>query len=119
MKAIVFFGDTGAGHILDPLLKPGFRHCAVSIEDENGVWILFDAGAGVPRICALVSCDDLAEHYRTHGFTVIETEQKNSPPKGPFLSANCVGMVKAVLAICAPLCVTPYQLYKYLRRTSC
>ena len=49
--------------------------------------------------------------------TQIETEQ-GRPLKTPLIVANCVGLVKAVLCIHAPLAQTPYQLYKFLRKSS-
>lgn len=113
MKALVIFCDDDS-HPLSFMLRKGFRHCFVCLED-NGLWFLLDGGPGVPRIKYLTTSDfDLIKFYRDQGMTVIETSQRDKPVLSPFILRNCTGMVKAVLCI-RSLSVTPYQLYQFLR----
>jgi len=114
MKALVVFHDHGEGWLCR-LLKPGFRHVYCAIND-GCYWIVTDGQAGLPEVKVAAAADyDLAAFYREQGFTVVETRQGARPPLGPFSIANCVGMVKAVLAI-RSTAVTPYGLYRHLTR---
>ncbi len=114
MKALVVFHDHGVGW-LSRLLKPGFRHVFAVVRDDN-YWISIDGKAGVPLFEVVVPSDyDLAAFYRRQGFTVIETRQRNTAPRSPFAIANCVGLVKAALAI-RSTAITPWGLHEYLRR---
>ena len=113
MRAIVCFHDHGC-HILSRLLKPGFKHVFVAVHNGN-YWIMIDGRAGVPVVEVVAPDDfDLAGFYRDEGFTVIETQQRALPPRGPFAIANCVGLAKAILSI-RSTAITPYALYRYLR----
>lgn len=114
MKALVVFHNHGC-HILDPLLKPGFRHVFCALESGD-CWIMIDSRVGVMVIEAVAPAGyDLATFYRAEGFTVIETNQRSKPLLAPLVASNCVGCVKTVLGIrCAA--VTPWRLYKHLRR---
>ncbi len=114
VNALAVFHDHGC-HVLDPLLKPGFRHVFCAVQDDNGYWIRFDAKAGIPDIDVVADRDfDLAEFWRGHDMTVVETSRGTKAPWLPFINANCVGLVKIVLCIRAPWVLTPYQLYKRL-----
>ena len=115
MDAIVVFHDRGTG-FLSRFLKPGFKHCFVVVRNGN-YWIVVDGGVGVPQIEVVAPGDfDFATYCRDQDFAVIETEQRDTVPRSPFVLANCVGFTKAVLCIRAPFAVTPYRLYKHLRR---
>ena len=114
MRALVVFHDKGIG-FLSRFLKPGFRHCFVAIRNGN-YWIMVDGLNGVPSIEVVAPADfDLATYCRDKGFTVVETKQRGTVPRSPFSVANCVGLVKAVLCI-RSMVITPYGLYKHLRR---
>ncbi len=114
MRAIVVFCE-GEGW-RSGVLKRGFGHCFVVVNDGLR-WVTIDAAKGVPIVSTGREAGfNLANWHRSHGTTIIETEQRKEAPIGPFCIANCVGMVKAVLAIRAPFVLTPYQLYRYLVR---
>ena len=114
MKALAVFHDHGC-HILDPLLKRGFRHCFCALETED-CWISIESRAGVMVLEAVAPAGyDLATFYRAEGFSVIETTQRTTPLRAPLVVANCVGFVKSVLGI-RSAALTPWQLYKHLRR---
>jgi len=115
-RALAVFHDHGC-HALDRFLRPGFRHC-FAVVDAGGTWVRLDAMAGRPVVdvvCA--SSYDLATFYRQEGFHVIETKQNDQPPAWPWVVANCVGLVKTVLCISAPLAVTPWGLYRHMTGT--
>jgi len=117
MQALVVFHGNGA-HPLAWVLKPGFQHVLCAISDGR-YWIVVDGKMGVPEVkVAAAASYDLATFYREQGFTVIEVEQGKVPPAGPLAIANCVGMVKAALAIRAPFVITPYGLYRRLVRSA-
>ncbi len=118
MKALVVFCDNGnEGHPLLPLLRPGFKHCFCAVLD-NGLWILADNRRGVPLIRYLTTEEfDLAGFYRDEGATVVETTQRETPLRGPYVAANCVGLVKSILCI-RSFAVTPYGLYLHLKGRS-
>jgi hypothetical protein len=115
LKALVCFHDP-AGARLPWLLKRGFRHCFACVLDGEH-WLLVDGANGVPLVKLLQQADfDLAQFYREEGYTVVETAQGAQPIRCPFSLANCVGLVKAVLAIRAPFTFTPWQLYRHITR---
>ena len=115
MNALVVFHDQGTG-FLSRFLKPGFKHCFAVVRNGN-YWIVVDGCEGVPLVGVVAPSDyDFATYCRAQGFTVIETEQRATVPRAPYATANCVGLVKAVLCIRAPFAVTPRGLYKHLRR---
>ncbi len=117
MKALAVFHDHGH-HILAPLLKPGFRHVFVALQNGN-FWIRIDGMAGVPVAEVVAGADyDLATFYRGEGFTVAEVKVANQPVRVPLVNANCVGISKGFLGIRKPLIVTPHGLYRYLRSST-
>ena len=96
------------------ILKNGFHHCFVCLLGEEN-WLLVDGRSGIPRFKEICPSEiDVAGYYRNHGASVTETFQRDTPPRTPFIANSCVGMVKAVLCIRAPLVWTPSQLYRYL-----
>lgn len=115
MKAVVVFRDE-CDRWVARFLKRGFRH-VFCLVDDGQFWVLVDGLMGVPAVKAVTASSfDVAAWYRGEGFTVVETERGTNPPRGPFISANCVGMVKTALGIRAPFALTPYQLYRTLKR---
>lgn len=115
MKAIAIFSNTGS-HWAGRFLKVGFRHVAMAIQTEHG-WVGLDPRQGTPDIQVICAPEfDLAAFYRGSGLAVAETEVRDIPFRWPFVIANCVGVVKAVLGIRAPLVWTPHQLYQHFTR---
>lgn len=112
-RALAVFHDH-SHHVLARFMEPGFRHCFVCVFTDR-YWIRIDAQSGMPSIEVVAWEDfDLAAYYRDLDFTVIETKQTGQPPPWPLAVANCVGLVKQVLAINAPLVLTPFQLFKHM-----
>lgn len=115
MKAVVVFSDTGVG-FLSRFLKPGFKHCYLLLDDGK-FWVMLDALAGLPTLKVVAnSSEDIARWAAERGEITLEVEQFSKPPSSPFAVANCVGLVKAMLAI-KSFSITPYGLYKHLLRS--
>jgi hypothetical protein len=113
-RALVVFSD-GGNHPLSRFLKPGFGHCFVCLRTGD-YWIKVDGREGVPEFEVLtLGTFDLAAFYRDNGYTVVETEPGSSPIRGPFIPANCVGLVRAALSL-RTWALTPFQLFKFLTR---
>jgi hypothetical protein len=115
--AVVFFADASEWWLR--LLKPGFRHCSVLIANDFGGWI------------SLESCSNqlyLGFDDRPHapGAIVgngpatasIELTINSRPlPRRPRLRPlTCVEVVKHALGIYAPGVITPWRLYRHLRK---
>ena len=116
MKALAVFTDP-EGARYQWLLRPGFRHVFAAINDGT-YWTLFDARDARPVVQTIEGAGyDLRGYFEAKGYVVVETEQ-GPPLRTPLVIANCVGLVKAVLCIHAPLAQTPYQLYRHLLRKS-
>lgn len=114
-KALVAFYDGDTRHPLGRLLKKGFGHCFCAFQ-ADGFWILADGQDGLPSIKVIAAADyDLAAFYRNEGLTVIELEHGTKPLRRLLMPWNCVGLVKAALSI-RSRAVTPYGLYRYLKR---
>ena len=115
MRALVVFCDPADAR-LQWALKPGFRHCFCCVASGD-YWIRLDAETGKTLIEVIAdSRFDLAGHFRKEGWTVVETEQREEPLRTPFVSVNCVGLVKAILNIRAPWAITPWRLHKFLTK---
>ncbi len=115
MKALVVFFDPPNARY-QWLLKPGFRHVFACVLNGD-YWIMNDPRDGRPVLQVAGLADyDLKEYFELQGYTVVETEQGDVPTGAPMTVNDCVGSVKALLCIRAPLVQTPYGLYKYLIR---
>lgn len=112
MNALVCFHDHGTGR-WQRWLRPGFRHVFIVIKCDIN-WIRIDGFKGIPTVeDACFAGHDLAKFYREeNGYRVIELDVDRTPRTGYFMQATCVGMVKAYLALKAPLVFTPWQLHQ-------
>ncbi len=113
-RALVIFHD--AKHpFLRWILKPGFQHCFVCIED-NGLWLAIDhvGPRSAPQIRYMTTSDfDLGGMWRDRGMTVVETQRRAIPSAWPVAPVNCVSMVKRILCL-RTWAQTPHELYLYL-----
>lgn len=112
---VVFRGD--ADLWWQWLLKPGFRHCFVCLNDGRH-WLVVDPlscglEVGVLTVAAEV---DLAAWLRRHALTVVAVRPTRLRRPLPPGLLTCVETVKRVLGLSAPLVVTPWQLYRHLMR---
>lgn len=115
MNALAVFHDQGSDHWANRWLKPGFKHVFACLQLRE-YWVRVDGMDGVPKVEVLAGPQyDLAAFYRKLGYVVAEFEAPQLPPRLPFVTANCVGLVKLVLGIRAPFVWTPWQLHQHLK----
>ncbi len=113
--AIVVFGDQ-VGLFWLRILRPGFRHCFVLLELEDG-WVMLDPLAHWMHVAILppVPSDELAAWYRDRGYHVAisrhDQPSKQSVRWAPF---TCVEIVKRALGIRRFGIWTPHQLWCFL-----
>lgn len=122
---VVYFGDTAipkgsVGYrILTALLKPGFRHCGVAVKLDGLVWVTSEmSGNGHDLIlveetspygvCAVLS--------RLGVKTMVVTPLRPQNRARAWGAATCVDHVKRVIGLYAPTVVTPWDLYRRLKR---
>lgn len=116
-RALVAFSGRAALWWLR-LLKPGFRHCLVAIQDPAG-WIVIDPLSHRTEVdlLPLPPDFDLAAWYREAGLIVVDTVTRQPPRRpAPWRPYSCVESVKRVLGIQDGRILTPWQLYNFFRR---
>lgn len=113
---VVFSGQADLAWL--KILKPGFRHCSLIINDGQR-WISYDPLSSHSEITAhhLPADFNLPLWMQERGHIVLPA--RISQPKGPAPIGlfSCVEAVKRVLGIHARMIVTPWQLHQYLTRT--
>ncbi|MCP5116924.1 MAG: hypothetical protein GY953_39360 [bacterium] len=113
---VVFEHDTNIKWLR--LLKRGYRHCWIALE-QDGKWVVlnFYRNAASVDVAEGSSPERATAHLRRLGWRVVETEVRDAPLRSaPIALLNCVEIVKRILGIHARWVVTPYQLYRYLKR---
>lgn len=99
------------------LLRPGFRHCCLILED-GGSWLLVEPLATrlqVRRLGPVTA--GLRARLQRAGLTVVETEPwPPLPHPAPPGLWTCVETVKRGLGIRAIWVQTPWQLYRFLEQ---
>jgi len=114
LKYFVIFSDGTTLWYLRGL-KKGFRHLALLSEEG----VLIDPLAARIEV-RRVEVESFLEHCRTRGFTIIETEESAQERRGfAFGIFTCVEVAKRILNISAPLTLTPYGLYRLLKKSCC
>ncbi|MBM3555682.1 MAG: hypothetical protein FJX47_09020 [Alphaproteobacteria bacterium] len=117
-RAVVVFTGRASRWWLG-LLRPGFRHCFVAVNDGRA-WIGLDPMAQQTRLGLSAPADfDLAGYYRALGHVVVETEVRPAPmiclPPALF---TCVEAVKRVIGLRAWYFLTPRALFRKLKKNS-
>lgn len=115
---VVFSGQTDL--TLLRILKPGFRHCFVLLNDGN-CWVSVDPMSHYTEVLVhqLSSDFDLPRWLERRGHLVVQAPVNHGAKKpAPFGIFSCVEAVKRVLGIHALSVITPWQLYRYLTKTS-
>ncbi len=100
------------------ILKPGFRHCFVVINDGQ-CWVSYDPMSHHTDITVhhVPAFFDLPGWLAGRGHKVVETViDKTSNKAAPLAIFSCVEAVKRVLGIHQRGVITPWQLYRYLTR---
>jgi hypothetical protein len=112
----VFSGRTDLAWLR--LLKPGFRHCFLALNDGRH-WLTLDPLATFTELAVqpVPAEFDLAGWYRDQGLTVIEaTVIRGHARPAPLAPFSCVEAIKRALGIHDRWVITPFQLYRHLRR---
>jgi hypothetical protein len=115
-ESLVCFGESGTGLWWLKLLKKGFRHCFVALNDGHR-WIIVDTLLHRTHVSVppLDNGFDLASCLREKGYTVIACDVKEPPLKmAPISFFTCVEGAKRILGVHNIMIVTPWQLYKLL-----
>ena len=98
------------------LLRPGFRHCLVAVEQPGG-WIVLNPLSHRVDIEFCPGIDEavLRGHFEATGGICVATRLGDPPPRpAPWRPFTCVEAVLRVLGLRAPWVFTPWQLYRVL-----
>ena len=97
------------------ILKPGFRHCAILLNDGQR-WISIDPLSNYTDITVHdVPLEfDLPLWMRDRGHEVVRADIAHKHVPAPINIYSCVEAVKRVLGIHKRFIITPWQLYRFL-----
>jgi hypothetical protein len=112
---VVFSGDADLPWL--KILKKGYRHCYVLLNDGEH-WISLDPLSCHTEIMVhhIAPEFDLSGWLALRDLTVIPAEIKPKTSQAPIGFYSCVEAVKHVLGLHNPWIITPWQLYKKLRK---
>jgi len=116
MKAwVVFSGKTELAWL--KILKPGFRHCYVLMNDGRR-WITLDPLSSYMEVLVHDTPADFdVPDWLAQRGNIVVPARINRPQKcAPFALFSCVEAVKRTLGLQSWRIVTPFQLYKFLDR---
>lgn len=106
-----FFNSPGQIERYWKLLKRGFWHVAVTLHTSRGDILVDPRMSYIDVSRANKYTHACGENHRLHVRVPL-----SNPPWGVLMPATCVSIVKACLGIRAWWVLTPYQLYKYLKK---
>lgn len=113
---VVFSGETDIPWL--KILKPGFRHCFVLINDGER-WMSIDPLSSYTEVLMyhhITSSFDLPDWLKSRGYKVMKTEITRDRKKAaPMMVFSCVEAIKRLLGIHARFIMTPHQLYRFLK----
>lgn len=111
---VVFSGKTELSWL--KLLKPGFRHCFVLLNDGKN-WISIDPMSNHMEVTVhhVPKEFDLPLWLKDRGNTVVKADRNLSQTKpAPYMMMTCVEVVKRVIGLHKRTILTPWQLYRHL-----
>jgi|TARA_R100001224_G_C4022408_1_gene149784 hypothetical protein len=103
----IFFTDDD-GHWWSRFLNKEIRHCFI-VKPENGAYMVVSRQHDKVEL-AIWKNLIIGKSYR-----LLKFEQR-PPVKSLFMLNTCTGLAKQLLGIDNPFILTPYQLYKYVRK---
>lgn len=112
---VVFSGQTDLAWL--KILKPGFRHCFVLLNDGKR-WVSLDPLSNYTDIIVHHHVPpefDLPLWLKGRGHEVVETNINRARKPAPFMLFTCVEAVKRVIGLHKRFIITPWQLYRYLQ----
>ncbi len=113
---VAFSGQTDLPWL--KILKPGFRHCFVLLNDGQS-WLTLDPLSNNIELAVhhhLPPDFDLPRWLESQGLRIVETVIAKQPGPAPFMLFTCVEAVKRVLGLRGRFIFTPWQLYRRLVR---
>ncbi|MCP5367662.1 MAG: hypothetical protein H6907_11440 [Hyphomicrobiales bacterium] len=116
-RALVFFVDQTDLWWLR-FLRPGFRHC-FAIVGGGMEWILLNPLSNRMELAMFrgVRAEDFRRVFHRARCRSLECPLFDPPPRpAPWRPFTCVEAVKRVLGLRAPGVLTPWQLYRYLKK---
>lgn len=101
------------------VLRPGFRHCFVLLNDGQG-WISVDPTLAHMDVSAhhhVPASFDLPQWLRDRGHLAVEAPVFRSfKNRAPWRFFTCVEAVKRVLGLRARFVFTPWQLFRHIEK---
>ena len=98
-------------------LKEGYRHCYAVLNDGRH-WIIIDPLSGYMDVSIHQTQQNfnLPLWLKNQGYTVVPATIKQREKQAPCMPFSCVEAVKRVLGIHKISIITPWQLYRFLRK---
>lgn len=114
---VVFSGEAELPWL--KILRPGFRHCFALLNDGRH-WVTLDPLSNYTDINVhdLPPDFNLPEWMIERGLIVVRAPVRRTAAAAPWMPHTCVEAVKRVLGLHARCILTPWQLYKYLLKTT-
>jgi len=113
---VIFAHNTGVWWLR--FLKPGFRHCFIILETDRGC-VCIDPISNRFTISMLEGYElkALLHWYRDMGMKVMNVGVDHNNCKSFFWAPmTCVEVVKRLIGLRESLILTPWQLYRYLKK---
>ena len=113
---VVFSGETDLKWLKN--LKPGFRHCFAVLE-TGGRWVIYNPLSNHTEITVIegASVFELIQIYRDMGCRVVPWRVRQVCKRTALWGFyTCVEAVKRILGIHAPLALTPWNLFNFLKK---
>jgi len=116
LKAWVVFSGQADLHWLK-ILKPGFRHCYVILNDGKH-WTSIDPLSNYTDISVhnMPAGFDLPLWMQSRGHTILPAPLERPKKQAPWMPFSCVEAVKRILGIHKYFMLTPWHLYRYLQK---
>lgn len=114
---VVFSGQTDLPWL--KLLKPGFRHCYVILND-GAHWVTMDPLSNYMDIVVhkIPQDFDLPLWMKTRGHVILPARITHKTKQAPWMIFTCVEAVKRVIGLHSRRILTPWQLYRHLNKHS-
>ncbi len=112
---VVFTGQTDLPWL--KMLKPGFRHCYVLLNDGDR-WVSLDPLSNYLDVSIhhhVPAKFNLPLWLKSRGLIVVRAPMRRARKEAPWMLFTCTEAVKRVLGLHKRSIITPWQLYRYLQ----
>lgn len=114
---VVFCGETDVPWL--KLLKKGYRHCFVLINDGER-WLSLDPLSSYMEVQVyhhILPSFDLPNWLENRGYQILKTDiDRSNTQAAPIMFFSCVEAIKRLLGIHKRFIFTPWQLYQFLNK---